>query len=105
MGFLEKLSGLFSPRKKPEARYYQFTVRCHRCGELITGRADLHNELSVDYGEDGKQENYYVRKVLMGEGYCFQRIEVELFFDKNRRLVNKEIQGGLFVEETTPPSE
>lgn len=105
MGFLKKLAGLFSPRKKPEARYYQFTVRCHRCGELTTGRADLHNELSVDYGEDGKQENYYVRKVLMGEGYCFQRIEVELFFDKNRRLVHKEIQGGLFVDETTPPQE
>lgn len=99
MGFLQKLAGLFNPRKKPAERYYEFTVRCHRCGELIPGRADLHNELSVDYGEDGKGENYYVRKVLMGEGHCFQRIEVELFFDKDRRLLNKEITGGQFVED------
>ena len=103
MGFLQKLAGIFSLRQKSEARYYEFTVRCHRCNEQITGRADLHNELSVDYGEDGKQVSYYVRKVLMGEGHCFQRIEVELFFDKDRRLSHKEIQGGLFVEGTTPP--
>ena len=105
MGFLDKLSGIFSLRQKPEARYYEFGVRCHRCGELITGRADLYNELSADYGEEGKEENYYVRKVLMGEERCFQRIEVELFFDKNRRLINKEIQGGLFVDEATPPQD
>lgn len=104
MGLLQKLASIFSPQSKP-GRYYEFTVRCHRCGELISGRANLHNELSVDYGEDGKLENYYVRKVLMGEERCFQRIEVELFFDKDRRLTHKEIQGGLFVEESTPPQE
>ncbi|HWQ84729.1 MAG TPA: hypothetical protein VN363_09190 [Anaerolineales bacterium] len=104
MGLLQKLASIFSPQSKP-GRYYEFTVRCHRCGEQITGRADLYNEVSADFGEDGRGENYYVRKVLMGEGHCFQRIEVELFFDKNRHLVNKEIQGGLFVEESTPPQE
>jgi len=105
MGLHKKLAGIFTPRVRPGDRYYEFTVRCHRCGELITGRADLYNELSADYGADSSGENYYVRKVLMGEGRCFQRIEVELFFDKNRRLVNKEIQGGLFVAESTPPQE
>jgi hypothetical protein len=99
MGFLQKLAGIFSPRQKPAGRYHELTVRCQRCGELISGRVDLHNELSVDYSEDGKQENYYVRKVLMGEGHCFQRIEVELFFDKNRLLTHKEITGGQFVED------
>ena len=99
MGFSQKLAGIFSFRQKPAGRYHEFTVRCQRCGELISGRADLHNELSVDYGEDGKQESYYVRKILMGEGHCFQRIEVELFFDKDRCLLNKEITGGQFVED------
>ena len=97
MGFMQKLAGIFSPRQKPAGRYYEFQVRCNRCAEILTGRADLHNELSVDYGEDGKQENYYVRKVLMGEGLCFQRIEVELYFDKDRHLTQKEITGGQFV--------
>jgi hypothetical protein len=82
MGFLQKLAGLFRPRQKPAGRYYEFTVRCQRCGEVITGRADLSNELSADYGEDGRQENFYVRKVLIGEGHCFQRVEVELFLIK-----------------------
>lgn len=105
MGLFKKLAEIFNPRSTTAGRFLEFTVRCHRCGELITGRADLYNELSVDYGEDSRQENFHVRKVLMGEGHCFQRIEVELFFDKDRRLTHKEIQGGLFVDDTTPPQE
>jgi hypothetical protein len=30
---------------------------------------------------------------------CFQRIEVELTFDENRKLVDRQIQGGVFVDE------
>ena len=35
----------------------------------------------------------------MGSGKCFQRVEVELTFDKNRKLINKEIQGGALISE------
>ena len=34
----------------------------------------------------------------MGEGHCFQRIEIELIFDQNRKLLDRKASGGEFVE-------
>lgn len=94
MDFLKKLfSNSSSP--KPEKRFYTFTVKCNRCGELIEGRIDLDNDLSVDY--DGDSEMYHARKVLMGENRCFQRVEVMFQFTPKRILVEQQIVGGEFV--------
>jgi len=97
MGFFKKLFGGFNA--KPEKRYYVFRVKCQRCGELITGRVDVDNDLSVEYEEGG--EIFYVRKVLMGDGskYCYQQIEVGLKFNKDRKLLERRVEaGGEFVE-------
>lgn len=93
MDFLKKLSG--SSSAKPEKRYYTFSVKCLRCREIIEGRINLDNDLSVEYEEDG--DIYYARKVLMGESKCFQRIEVELKFTSKRELIERHITGGEFV--------
>jgi len=99
MGFFKRLSGLFSSGGRPPEAAYTFTVQCQRCGESIPGRVDLRNDLSVNYGEDNQSATYYVRKVLVGEKLCFQRIEVELTFDSDRHLLDRKIQGGSFVDE------
>lgn len=67
-----------------------------RCGEVIEGRVDLDNDLSVEYAEDGK--SFHARKVLMGENKCFQRIEVELTFSSTRELTSKQVSGGEFLQ-------
>lgn len=72
---------------------FAFTVVCSRCGEQIEGRVNLLNDLSADDEGTG----YHVRKVLMGSGHCFQRIEVELTFDSERHLIEKRIEGGRFT--------
>jgi hypothetical protein len=94
MNFLKKL---FSG-STPEQRYYAFQVKCKRCGEIIEGHADLFNETSVEYEPGG--DMYYVRKVLMGDGsnLCYQQIEVGLKFNKDRKLIEKRIEGGEFIE-------
>lgn len=94
MGFLKKLFG--SPPARHEKRYYTFNVKCKRCGETITGRIDLDNDLSVEYEEGG--DVFYARKVLIGENKCFQRIEVNFKFNAERQVIEKEIIGGEFVE-------
>lgn len=96
MNFLQKL---FSGRADTPGRYYLFTVRCRRCGELIEGRVDLENDLSVDY-DDG-DDTYHCRKVLMGAGnaLCYQQIEAVFRFDASRKLLVREVvSGGVFVE-------
>jgi hypothetical protein len=35
----------------------------------------------------------------MGKGHCFQRIEVKLTFDSNKKVINREISGGKFIDE------
>lgn len=92
MNFLKKL---FGGQAKPAKRYYTFTVKCRRCGETIEGRIDLDNDLSVEYEEGG--DVYYARKVLMGENKCFQRVEVNLKFNSERQVIEKDIAGGEFV--------
>jgi hypothetical protein len=93
MGFLKNLFG-GGGTAKPEKRYYVFQVKCRRCGEIIEGRVDLDNDLSLS--DEG--DNYIVRKGLIGANRCFQQIEVEMTFTPARELTEKSVTGGTFVE-------
>jgi hypothetical protein len=93
MDFLKKI---FSAPAGPSANFYSFSVKCSLCGEVIEGRVNLNNDLSVEY--EGSQNVYFVRKVLMGTGRCFQQVEVELKFNESRKLLQKQVAGGMFVE-------
>ena len=92
MGFLKNLFG--GAAAQPEKRYYTFQVKCRRCGEIIEGRVDLDNDLSINDEGNG----YLVRKTLMGSNRCFQQIQVELNFDSGRQVLETTITGGTFVE-------
>jgi len=92
MGFLKKLFGGGAISSSP-SDFYTFNVRCERCGETVEGRVNLNNDLSLD--DEG---GYLVRKVLMGGGHCFQQIEVTLKFDASRKLLEKQVSGGKFLE-------
>jgi len=97
MNLLEKISRFLSPRRNTAQRYSMIYVKCKRCGEKISGRVDLWNEISPDY--EGGTMSYYCRKVLMGSsGNCFQKIEVVLRYDGDRRLVDQEVIGGEAIE-------
>jgi hypothetical protein len=94
MGFLKNLFGGGST--KPEKRYYAFKVKCNRCGDIIEGRVDLDNDLSLEY--EGDSTFYVVRKGLIGNNRCFQRIEVEMKFTSEREMIERQAQGGKFVD-------
>ena len=93
MGFLKKIFG--GVTAKPEKRYYTFHVKCTRCGEVIEGRVDLDNDLSLDY--EGDSTVYFVRKGVVGNNRCFQQIEVEMRFTPARTLIEQDVTGGQFI--------
>jgi hypothetical protein len=99
MSFLKRLSNLFSAPGKPGDFVYWVTVKCNRCGETIRARIDLRNDLSINYGDKDEDTTYFCRKMLIGSQHCYQQIEIELTFDASRKLIQKEIHGGKFVEE------
>ena len=94
MNFLKRFFS--STPARSTASFYTFTVQCDRCGEIISGHINLDNELSAEY--EGNRDVYHVRKVLMGSGKCFQRIEVEFNFDASRSVLDRHASGGRFVE-------
>ena len=97
MGFLQKFFNSFSGGGPAAA--YPLKVQCSRCGEILTARVNMANDLSVEYSPSGAPQFYSCRKVLMGTGRCFQSVEVLLKFDSRRNLQEKEIHGGKFVED------
>lgn len=98
MSFLKKLGALFTS-PTGDSRSLWLYVKCDQCGEILRGRVDLHNDLSIQYEESGGEKSYFCRKVFIGSKRCYRPIEVKLTFDKNRRLVNEEIKGGQIASE------
>ena len=92
MGFLDSMKSLLAGGGGRDPRGYWVYVRCGRCGEAIKTRIDLSNDLSRL--EEG---GFIVHKTLVGSQRCFERIEVTLTFDGNRRVVEREITHGDFI--------
>ena len=95
MSFFKRFSKLVSPPVDRNA--YWVYVKCDRCGEKLQTRINLNNDLSINYGDKEGDDSYYCRKIIMGTGKCFERIEVELTFDNSRNVITQEIQGGKFI--------
>jgi hypothetical protein len=90
------LKKLLSVPASTRTDFHSFAVKCNRCGEVIAGRLNLNNDLSLDY-EDGRNV-YFSRKVLIGSGHCFQRIEVFMKFNPAHKLLERQASGGEFVD-------
>jgi hypothetical protein len=95
MGFLDKFLKSFSG----EGPMVQtISVKCNRCGEILTARVKMANDLSAEFSPTGSSQSYTCRKLLQGSGRCFQSIEVLIKYDSRRALQEKEVHGGKFVE-------
>ncbi|NIS80353.1 MAG: hypothetical protein GTO14_09140 [Anaerolineales bacterium] len=97
MGIFKKISSLFSSAGEHDASAFWVYVRCDHCGEKIRTRVDLQNDLSIRYDEADQGNTYFTRKTLLGSQGCFKPIEVQLTFDHNRQLIEKQIDGGQFI--------
>jgi hypothetical protein len=94
MGFFDSLKSLISDSQNDQSDKsgYWLYARCNRCGEVIKTRIDLQHDLNPR--DEG---GYLVRKTLVGNQTCFERIEVTLIFDNQRRVVDHEAVGGELV--------
>jgi len=98
MSFFKSLANLFTPRQATD-RWFTIYALSHRGRVPITGRVDLYNELSLS--DEGEAGHYHVRKVLhtSGEKRNFAEVEVYIWFDKNKQLIDHEVQGGRWLDE------
>jgi len=102
MSLFQKFFRALSASSQPRGAFYTYSVKCKRCGEVLQGQVNVYNDPSVEFDESGKPF-YTCRKVLVGSGgMCFQQIETIFKFDENRRVLERQINGGEFVEEQKP---
>jgi hypothetical protein len=97
MGFLKKISTIFSSTLTEETNATWIYVKCKRCGEKLRARINVRSELSPEFSNSDYATSFHCRKVLIGEQRCFQQIEVNLTFDAKYRIVDKQISGGQFI--------
>lgn len=97
MGIFNKLFSTFGSSEN--RRNYWYFVKCNNCKEVLKGRIDMQNDLSLVYSSEKNKTSYYCRKVLVGSNRCFRPMEAEFFFDSDRRLLDSKIHGGQFVGE------
>ena len=91
--FLKRLFGGGGASSGDSAGLYYY-VRLHGSEEVVRVRINRNNDLSLD--DAGK--NFWVHKVVMGTK-GFQRAELDLHFDQNRRLSSSDVSGGDMVTE------
>jgi len=97
MGFFDRLANLFSGGASKE-RMLPIYVYSRRCREAVAGTVDRMSELSQP---DESDHSFYVRKVLhtSGRNRCFDQVEVQIWFDKNKQVAQHEVQGGDWLTE------
>ncbi len=95
MSFWNRLRSLFAGGGST-TRYLDIYILNFRCQEPLASRIDLYNDLSP--AEEGKAV-FYVRKVLTTSGAdrCFSANEIQLWLDRNRKVVNLEVEGGKWL--------
>lgn len=98
MNLLKKLATLFSAVSGPTTNWYPIAVQCDRCDEVIHAQINLSNDLSIEYDEAENISGYICRKALLGKQRCFQQVEVTLTFDAKRKLIERKVENGKFVD-------
>lgn len=102
MSFLKKLASLFSSSQSSEQFKQPVYLRCKVCGEPLKAEVDLRNELSPEWENAGgsDQPDYYTcRKTVIGSHRCYNPVEVEMTFDRQRKLQSQQVIGGSVITE------
>jgi hypothetical protein len=81
---------------KGDKRYLTIYALSRRCNEPVSGQVDLLNELSR---ADDSAYAYHSRKVLhtSGERRCFSQVEISLYFNQDKQIVQHEVEGGRWL--------
>jgi hypothetical protein len=98
MNFFKSLANLFRGAPASNQRMLTIYLLSRRCNEPLTGQIDLLNELSQT--DDGSSGAYYARKVFRTSGHnrCFDQVEVELWFNQGKAVVEHQVTGGRWLE-------
>jgi len=96
MNFLRRIFGGSGPVASDGAIHLY--VRCNRCGAPVHVRADPRNDLLIEYGDEDDAAGYRLIKEMM-DSRCFRLMRAELEYDRGRREIARQIEGGTFISQ------
>ena len=98
MGFWNRLRRLFAPGRAAANRYLDVYILNFRCNEPLATQIDLYNDPSP--ADEDAEAAFFVRKLLSTSGLqrCFATNEIQIWLDRNRRVVNYEVEGGRWLD-------
>lgn len=99
MSILKKLLQLLKIDPNHDRYAHWVPVKCDHCGEVIRARVDLRHQLSREYEPNSDKYTFICRKTIIGNGPCFRPIEIKLIFNSNLKVIDRQIQGGQFVDD------
>lgn len=95
MDFLRRLFGGSQPDASDDGAIHLY-VRCSRCQSPVHVRIDPRNDLIAEYGDDDNATGYTLHKEIM-DSRCFRIMHAEITYDRNRREIERTIEGGTFM--------
>jgi len=99
VGIFSKFSSWLkqTSQARREADFIPFKVKCEKCGEEITIKVNRRTDLQNLYLESGEQgAAFNLKKEILGKK-CSNLIRIDVDFDRNYRIIAKEISGGSFL--------
>ncbi len=100
MGFLDRLSALFSGKRDSssdsDGRAVYFYVKCSSCGEKIRVRVDMFNDLAQEFDDNDRTSGYTLEKDVLGNN-CFRLMHLHVAFDSSKRIVEKSVTNGVLI--------
>ena len=90
------LRRLFGGGAAPSDGAIHLYVRCNHCGAPVHARIDPRNELMIEYGDDDDAAGYQLHKEMM-DARCFRLMRAEVAYDRSRRELSRQIEGGTFI--------
>lgn len=94
MNFFRRLFG--GDSAPPGDNAIHLYVRCDRCGAPVHVRVDPRNDMVIEYGDDDDASGYRLIKEIM-DSRCFRIMRAEIEYDRGRRELNRQLEGGTFI--------
>jgi hypothetical protein len=88
---------LFAGGSPPAPGGFFLKVRCNVCGEVFNLFINTSTDLGQNFTEGGGM-TYSLNKEIVG-GYCRNLIQVSMVFDGSKKMISREIENGVFIDD------
>ncbi len=89
---IELIKGLFNGSRDDKDKTLSFEVKCNKCKKINEIKVLKTYDIATVY-EDSQPGNYKLKKYIVCPD-CYNKIHLEIFFDKRYQIITSECNNG-----------